>query len=485
MDRAETRFDRTAAWLLAATLLFASAVLVVTLLILATPSDGWLIPGSGSTSTLSSFYGDWPTLLQSGDEVLAVNGLDVSWADNSWLAWHSLPAWRAGSTVTYSVRRAGQVLSLPVTLHQPDAASLLRALLATAADSPTEWSWPIIALVIFWLRPGNRAARLLLVAMVSHAAVVKLGWASSSVALEFAPPALFYARQFADDFWTWLFWPTVIWLVLSFPLPVWPLSRWPRAVPLLLYGLPTALMLASYVTLNIIPFTIGLVGELLVLVVALVLAAVNAYRHRDNAVARAQAGWILFGFAISQGLVLLLFLLSYTLPIMASLPGWLYWPFPMALPLCLGIAITRYRLWDIDLIIRRTLVYSLLTGLLAATYFGCVVVLQGALTALSGAARSELVTVLSTLAVAALFVPLRNRLQRFIDRRFYRRKYDAARTLAEFGAAVRDEVNLDELVHHLAQVVDETMQPQSVGLLILPAAAPPALPPAEAGLERP
>jgi hypothetical protein len=339
--------------------------------------------------------------------------------------------------------------------------------------------------VIFWLRPGNRAARLLLVAVVSHSAIGDVGWAASTIGQEFAAPWLFYASLFIRDFWTWLFWPTVIWLVLSFPLPVWPLSRWPRAVPLLLYGLPTALMLASYASLNIIPFTIGLVGELLVLVVALVLAGVNAYRHRDNAVARAQAAWVIFGFAVSQGLVLAVFLLNYFFPFMASLPGWVYWPIPMALPICLGIAITRYRLWDIDLIIRRTLVYSLLTGLLAATYFGCVVVLQGALTALSGAARSELVTVLSTLAVAALFVPLRNRLQRFIDRRFYRRKYDAARTLAEFGAAVRDEVNLDELVHHLAQVVDETMQPQSVGLLILPAAAPPAPPPAEAGPERP
>jgi amino acid transporter len=99
-------------------------------------------------------------------------------------------------------------------------------------------------------------------------------------------------------------------------------------------------------------------------------------------------------------------------------------------PLSVGMAILRYRLWDIDLLIRRTLVYSLLTGLLAAVYFGSVVVLQAAFTALTGAARSELVTVVSTLAIAALFVPLRNKVQPFIDRRFFRRKYDAARTLA-------------------------------------------------------
>jgi hypothetical protein len=136
----------------------------------------------------------------------------------------------------------------------------------------------------------------------------------------------------------------------------------------------------------------------------------------------------------------------------------------LLLPLSLAIAITRYRLWDIDVIIRRTLVYSALTAVLALAYFGSVLVLQSVFQAVTGEGQSPLVVVLSTLAIAALFGPLRARVQAWIDRRFYRRKYDAARTLAGFGAAARDEVDLDHLSSHLIGVVQETMQPESVGL---------------------
>jgi hypothetical protein len=134
------------------------------------------------------------------------------------------------------------------------------------------------------------------------------------------------------------------------------------------------------------------------------------------------------------------------------------------IPLSIAMAILRSRLWDIDLIIRRTLVYAALTALLAAVYFGSVVVLQSIFSAVTGQQRSELVTVLSTLAIAALFVPLRARVQRIIDQRFYRGKYDAARTMAEFGASLRDEVDMDTLTERLQVVVDKTMQPKSVGL---------------------
>jgi len=134
------------------------------------------------------------------------------------------------------------------------------------------------------------------------------------------------------------------------------------------------------------------------------------------------------------------------------------------IPVAAGIAILKFRLYDIDLIIRRTLVYGALTALLALVYLGVVVALQVVFTVLTGTAQSALVTVLSTLLIAALFVPLRQRLQAAIDQRFYRRKYDAARTLAEFGAGLRDEVNLDDLSARLVTAVDETMRPASVSL---------------------
>jgi hypothetical protein len=134
------------------------------------------------------------------------------------------------------------------------------------------------------------------------------------------------------------------------------------------------------------------------------------------------------------------------------------------IPVAAGIAVLKYRLYDIDLIIRRTLVYAALTGLLALAYFGSVVVLEGLVRGLTGQSQSQVVTVVSTLAIAALFVPLRRRVQAFIDRRFYRRKYDAARTLAAFGAGLRDEVDLENLSAHLLSAVDEAMQPESAAL---------------------
>jgi hypothetical protein len=132
-------------------------------------------------------------------------------------------------------------------------------------------------------------------------------------------------------------------------------------------------------------------------------------------------------------------------------------------PISVGIAIVRYRLYDIDLIINRTLVYGSLTTTLVALYFGVIVVLQGIFVALTGQ-QSTLAVVASTLLIAALFTPMRRRIQGFIDRRFYRSKYDAAKTLEAFSARLRNETDLDALSDDLVGVVRETMQPTHVSL---------------------
>jgi hypothetical protein len=135
-----------------------------------------------------------------------------------------------------------------------------------------------------------------------------------------------------------------------------------------------------------------------------------------------------------------------------------------------GLAILRYRLYDLDVVVNRAVVYGLLTAVLASLYFGFVLVLQGLTVALTGQLRSGPVTVLSTLTIAALFNPLRRRIQRTIDKRFFRRKYDAAKALARFGQAVRDDPSgdLERLSTGLFQVVDETLEPASVSLWVRP-----------------
>jgi hypothetical protein len=137
----------------------------------------------------------------------------------------------------------------------------------------------------------------------------------------------------------------------------------------------------------------------------------------------------------------------------------------IALPTTIGIAVLRYRLYEIDIIINRTLVYGFLTAMLALVYFGGVTTTQAIFRALTGQEQQpQIAVVISTLVIAALFNPLRRRIQSFIDRRFYRRKYDARKTLEAFSARLRDETDLDALNAELVEVVRETMQPAHVSL---------------------
>jgi hypothetical protein len=173
--------------------------------------------------------------------------------------------------------------------------------------------------------------------------------------------------------------------------------------------------------------------------------------------------WVTLGLALGLiapfGWLLLALALTGTFPD-AELLLWL----PVLLPVCLAIAILRYRLFDIDVIIRRTLVYSTLTLVLALAYFGTVLVLESISRLFTGQGQNSLVVVVSTLAIAALFVPVRARVQAAIDHRFYRRKYDAARTLERFAASLRSQTDLDTLRTEMTTVVHETMQPAHVSL---------------------
>jgi hypothetical protein len=221
------------------------------------------------------------------------------------------------------------------------------------------------------------------------------------------------------------------------------------------------------------PTPVGdLIGGLVILLPFAVIIYIQVYRYRriSTPAQRQQTKWIVYGLAVG-------FLGFLATAALGNVPGpavrasilyqvvesFLLYGFLMLVPLAIGLAILRYRLYEVDLLINRTLVYGSLTVSLAALYIGGVVGLEAVFHAITGQ-RSELVIAAVTLAVAGLFNPWRHQLQRFIDRRFYRHKYDAARVLSAFTTHLRDEVDLDELSGDLMTVVQETVQPATVSL---------------------
>ncbi len=256
--------------------------------------------------------------------------------------------------------------------------------------------------------------------------------------------------------WRWFFWLSLL-LILGGAI-------------LRAFASGTVIYLGIYNPLGVeeLP-TSSYVGDLLqMLLPALILVSVASLlvrRLRATGVERQQLKWFTYATTVTVIGVALTYVISE-----ASGSVWLGWAGYvlglvgfLGIPISMGIAILRYRLYEIDLIINRTLVYGSLTAMLALVYFGSVTTLQYLFSLLTGQGNT-LAIVASTLAIAALFNPLRRRIQGFIDRRFYRRKYDARKTLEAFGSRLRDETDLERIAEDLAEVVDETMQPSHISL---------------------
>jgi hypothetical protein len=244
-------------------------------------------------------------------------------------------------------------------------------------------------------------------------------------------------------------------LVFPHPKPVLQRLPWLTYVPLAI-GFLLA-VLAPYSDIGWFWFLISLV-----LTVGIIIH--NAITMRDS-VSRAQILWGLGGILFGVGLITLV-LVSTTfswIEYNEDLINLVFGIALMGMGICLAIAITRYRLFDIEVIIRRTLVYGALTLTLALVYFGSVILLQSLFEAVTGQG-SAIAVVISTLGIAALFNPLRKRIQNDIDRRFFRKKYDAEKTLQAFALIARDETDLVALQAHILYVVEEALQPETVGL---------------------
>jgi hypothetical protein len=297
-----------------------------------------------------------------------------------------------------------------------------------------------------------------------------------------AAPGSLPAGEWAAWIGSWLFVPQlglVGLLILLFPNGRLPSTRWRWFVWFGALATSAATVMAALspgeinVGLGPIRNPLGIEGlpnvykqvEGLVLSLALVAGTSQVARlRRARGVERQQIKWVAYAAVVGVSGAILSYTVAVALGVLwlervgfvLGIVG------AVSVPIAMGIAILKYRLYEIDLIINRTLVYGSLTATLVALYFGGIVVLQRVFVALTGE-RSTLAVVASTLTIAALFNPLRRRIQSFIDRSFYRKKYDATKTLQNFSAKLRDETDLDTLSDDLVGVVRETMQPTHVG----------------------
>jgi hypothetical protein len=380
------------------------------------------------------------------------------------------PQWQVGQTVTYTVLRHGHRLSVPVTL--------VPYLWQEVAGE--EWSL-LLFLVVFGLvgtyvfvrRPTDRTAPILFLStstLLAHNTVWAIGMQVSDITGGLG----FWLRTIMALVVNPVSFAALLHFALLFPR-VHPVLRGRRWLIPSLYTFPFVANLVYLATTRALARGTldwiapgNLAGNVLALLYAILIVLVwvsNVRARHLDALARQQTRLLSLAAMFSAGCFLLLWILPADVlqhPIInLNALGLLLLPIPIAL----AIAILRYGIFDIDVLINRALVYGTLTAILAAVYFAVVLGAQFLGERLTGqTAPPAWLIVITTLLVAALFTPLRGRLQAGIDRRFYRSKYDAARTLEAFAATLRTETDLEELRRQLVEVVEGTMQPAHVSL---------------------
>ena len=300
-------------------------------------------------------------------------------------------------------------------------------------------------------------------------------WLAAFVLVFFPLGTLQTLIQVAGYDYTWvmlgsILWPAFLLFLYLFPngraVPRW--TRWPMGVILSVHlAIQTVAAAASIWTLpaGTVQMALSFAVFIPIGFVLILFCQIYRYRFLSTPIERAQVKWFVAGLTVVVVEFVAGTLLSGS--VLARGHGFatdLSNVLSLAIPVSITISILRYRLWDIDVIIRKTLVYTALTVLLALVYFGSVVLLQRLFGTLTGVEQSPLALVVSTLAIAALFAPLRRRIQDIIDRRFFRKKYDSQRVLSQFGLTTRDETDLDALTGELTRVVQESLQPEGVSV---------------------
>jgi len=310
----------------------------------------------------------------------------------------------------------------------------------------------------------------------------------SSLAQPPADPSFLFYIGLWINFWGWLWYIfPLLFILLFFPTGKPPSPRW-RWVIVLGLGMCAFFILFAtfmnelplpdedswsvpnpigFLSLDSFPFPLWVVS--LFSFAVLCVASLFVRYRRAKSAEREQIKWLLYAAALFVVVYGITFVANELGGFINDVAGLLITFAILLLPAAIAIAILRYRLYDIDVIIRKTAVYAVLTALLALVYFGVIILLQNIFETVSGQ-QSPITIVVSTLVIAALFGALRRRVQDFIDRRFYRRKYDAEKTLATFAQFVRDETDMEVLTAELVSLVQETMQPEQVSLWLKPVA---------------
>jgi hypothetical protein len=468
----ETRWT-AGAWL---TVMIAAAWFVglaaFALVVLQLPSDGT----TTGRSTRLGGYQVWThssnehSPLQVGDIILAINGQPIDL--------HAPPPFpphlRPGQILHYTIEREGKVRDVEVRLTQAGKVGLVRDITQRWQDTPRDFIVSLISFIVvamaFYLRPGNLGARYLMLIFSFYCAIQWFGFAGWSGLYTFTwSRPLTVLQLVLEASWGWFFFPSLILLPLAFPVLKTPLRRFPCLLPAVLYGAPLTINVL-FALMAVITEDIGWTDRsspyflfmMALTVTSLFGTSIHNWLTVRDPIARAQLYWVALGLVLGLGVMnaIMLIALVYFEGFNENL-NFILW-LPVLFPISLAIAITRYRLFDIDVIIRKTLQYGVLSAMLALVYFGSVVLLQTLFGPVMG--DSPLLLVLSTLLIAAIFSPLRRRVQDFIDRRFYRKKYDAAQVLARFAQTAQDEVEMERLLAALVGVVEETIQPDQVGV---------------------
>ena len=344
------------------------------------------------------------------------------------------------------------------------------ALLNVALDKVFQLVWFAVGALIFWRRSEDRMALLVSLFLVTFGTVaVDPTAANALVSSQPAWSLPVWGVQIVGTVCSTLFF-------LLFPggkfVPRW--TRW-LAVAFIVNDVPVVLfsrLFPRMPALETVSYLVFLGG-----VAFLAWSQVYRYRRVSSPVQRRQTRWVVFGTTLAIAgtfpfrLPLDLYLVDGNKPFVLLFLEVGFTLSFLLLPLSIGVAMVRSRLFDVDVLINRTLVYAILSATLVAIYFGGIVLLQRLFASLTGQERlPQFAIVASTLAIAALFDPLRRRIQSFIDRRFYRKKYDARKLLESFSTKLRDETDLAALSEDLVGVVRETMQPTSVSLWLRPRA---------------